>query len=124
MAITEEDLHLYARRVRPHFPMELRDVAEELALGIARRAGSKTKLLRPESSLEEILSWMGVSPAAVGAARPAESRDSLDAVEAVMQLEDELGWDFPDALLGNPTATTFLQMVHSAAEQRARAQRW
>jgi hypothetical protein len=44
MAITEQDLQLYAQRIRAHSEAPPRDVAEELALVIAQSAGPKTKL--------------------------------------------------------------------------------
>jgi hypothetical protein len=60
MATTEHDLLLYARRVRLHFPLELRDIAEELAMAIAAWAGSQAKGLRPQTTHMENLGRMGI----------------------------------------------------------------
>jgi hypothetical protein len=114
MAITEHDLLLYARRVRLHFPLELRDIAEELAIAIAAWAGPHTKALRPETTLQEILGWMGAPPI------PSDA-DSLDQVEAIMALEEESGMEFPDGLIGHPAETTFQELVQGASEQRAKS---
>lgn len=113
MTITEADLEAYARRVRPYFPPHLRDVAEELALAIARSAGPKTKKLRPATLLEEILSWMGVE----GLAGRAKA-DSLDQLEQAMALADEFVADFPAELLTRPAHTTFGELVEHVARQR------
>ena len=98
MTITEADLELYARRIRVHFEPPLRDIAEELALTVAQAAGPKTKLLRPESTLDEIFGWM----------------PSLDTVEVVMSwkelVEDELS-----ALFDPSASTTFRQLVQRVA---------
>jgi len=124
MAITEHDLELYARRVRVHFPPALRQVAEELALAIARRAGPKSKLLRPQTTLQEILSWMGAVPLDSNIAKSADSLDSLTAVEVVMALEVELGWELPDKLLSMPADTTYLELVQHEVDRRAKQRLW
>ena len=59
MAITETDVEMYAARIRAHFPPELRETAFALALSIARLVGPKTKQLRPETTLDEIIEWLG-----------------------------------------------------------------
>jgi len=114
MSTTEHDLLLYARRVRLHFPLELRDVAEELALTISAWAGPKTKGLLLETTLLEILSWMDVEPLPAGA-------DSLDVAAAVMALEEDGSAEFPALLLAHPAATTFEQLVQLVAEQRSKS---
>ena len=124
MAITEHDLELYARRVRVLFPRELRDVAEELALAIARWAGAQTKLLRPQTTLQEILSWLGAVPLDSNIVKSADSLDSLDAVETVMALEVELGWELPDNLLSMPADTTYLELVQHEVDRRAKMRLW
>ena len=78
MGVTDQDLAAFARRIRPHFEPSLRDVAEELALRIARSgAGAQTKGLRPETSLGQVFSWLDSAP--------------LERLELRMGLEVELG---------------------------------
>ena len=110
MAITEADLHAYAARVRPHVPSELRDTAEELAFAIAQWAGSQVKLLRAETTLEEIACWMKASDE--------HSEDSLSDVEAFMCLEEEFGCTFSDDLVSRPSSTTFLELVRYAQTKK------
>ena len=110
MAITEADLHAYAARVRPHVPSELRDTAEELAFAIAQWTGAQVKLLRPETTLEEIASWMK--------ATDKHAQDSLNDVEAFMCLEEEFGCNFPDDLVAEPSGTTFLDLVRYAQTKK------
>jgi acyl carrier protein len=110
VAITEADLHAYAARVRPYVPSELRDTAEELAFAIAQWVGSQVKLLRPETTLEEIVGWMK--------AADEHAQDSLSDVEAFMCLEEEFGCNFPDDLVSQPSSTTFLQLVRYAQTKK------
>jgi acyl carrier protein len=130
VAIDEHDLELFAHRVRVHFPKELQDPAQELALAIARLAGSKTKLLRPETTLQEILSWMGIAPPASNIVpapnivKVSDARDSLDAVEAVMALQEGFDSELPDNLFAKPAETTFLELVQHEADRRAGMRRW
>lgn len=70
MSVTDDDIAAFARRIRPHFEPLLQDIAEEFALLIARTAGGQVKRLRPETTLDEILSWLAT--------------DSLDHVEVMM----------------------------------------
>ena len=114
MAITETDVEMFAARVRAYFPSELRDTAFAMALSIARVAGAKAKLLRPETALDEIIEWLG--PHYV------ESEDSLDQVELIMAIEEDLGAAFilPDELASRTDTATFRELVqHVAAKQRA-----
>jgi acyl carrier protein len=70
------------------------------------------------------LSWMGVAPPGSNIARFSDSLESLDAVETVMALEAELGWELPDKLLGHPAETTYLDLVQHEADRRAKKRLW
>ena len=54
MTISNEDREVFAARIRPHFEPDMRDIAYELALGIARCVEVKAKLLRPETTFAEV----------------------------------------------------------------------
>jgi hypothetical protein len=103
---------MYAARIRPHFPPELRETAYTLALPIARAAGAKAKLLRPETTIDEVLVWVG--PHYV------RGRDSLDKVEMIMEMEADPGAAFvlPDELASRTNTLTFRQLVQFVAERR------
>ena len=114
MAITETDVEMYAARIRPHFPQELRETAFSLALQIARIVGAKAKRLRPETAIVEIIEWLG--PHYV------RGKDSLDKVEMVMAIGEDFGAAFvlPDELAGRADTMTFRELVqHVAAQKRA-----
>jgi acyl carrier protein len=117
MAIDDNDVYLFASRIRPHFPPELRETAFDLAHAIARFAGVKAKELRPETTLDEILGWMKLEWP--------EPKDSLDSVEWIMALEEELGEGFtlPDDLAGRTDTATFAELVESAARRRHKRKR-
>jgi hypothetical protein len=105
---------MYAARIRPHFPPELRDTAFSLALPIARVVGVRAKLLRPETTIDEIIEWLG--PHYV------RGKDSLDKVEMVMAMDEDLGAAFvlPDELASRTSTMTFRELVqHVAAKKRA-----
>jgi len=104
MTLTDHDLHAIAARIRPYFDPPLRDIAEELALSIAEKAGMRAKALRPETTLDEILEWIDT--------------DSLDRVEVVMAIEAELGFEIPDADAERSSVTTFRQLVIRIARTR------
>ena len=111
MTITESDVEMFAARVRPYFEPDLRDLAFELAMGIAERVGIKAKLLRPETTLDQIFEWF----------RAAEGLGSLDQVEFVMALEAEFRFEIPDEIAGRPDVSTFLDLVQLRARQRRAA---
>jgi hypothetical protein len=114
MAITETDVELYAARIRPHFSPELRETAYLLALPIARVVGGNAKLLRPETTIDEILEWLGP--------HYAQGKDSLDKVEMIMAMEEDLGEAFvlPDELASRTDTMTFRDLVlYVAAQKRA-----
>jgi acyl carrier protein len=117
MAIDDDDIYLFASRIRPHFPPELRETAFELAYAIARFAGVKAKELRPETTLDEILAWMKLEWP--------QPKDSLDAIEWVMALEEELEDSFalPDDLAGRTDTATFAELVESNARRRRKRKR-
>jgi hypothetical protein len=66
MSVSEEDLELFAARIRLHFEPELRDAAYALALPLALVCGARIKSLRPETTLAEIRGWMGLADASPG----------------------------------------------------------
>jgi acyl carrier protein len=85
-----------------------------LALPIARVVGAKAKLLRAETTIDEILEWLGQ--------QYAHGTDSLDKVEVVMAMEEDLGAAFvlPDELAGRADTMTFRELVqHVGAKKRA-----
>ena len=109
MALTERDVELFAARIRPHFPPEQRDIAYQLAHDIARLAGAKVKLLRPGTTIDEIWSWMAKGQP-FGA-------DSLDKVESIMVLEEELGFEVPDKLASRSDRATFRELVEHRTQR-------
>jgi acyl carrier protein len=104
MALTNQDLQAIAARIRPYFQPPLQDIAEEFALLIAQIAGIRTKERRPETTLDEILGWMDL--------------DSLDGVEVMMAIEEELGFEIPDEYAERSSVTTFRQLVILIARKR------
>ena len=111
MTVTQQDLELFAARIRPHFESELREIAHELALGIAQTVGAKAKLLRPETTMREIFEWFN-------AVEPFPS--SLDQVEFVMALEEEFEINIPDEVAAKQEIT-FRDMVLLRARKRRAA---
>ena len=114
MGITDTDIEMFAARIRVYFPADLRDTAFDLAFSIARIVGPKAKQLRPETTLHEIIEWLG--PHYV------QGKDSLDKVELTMAIEEELGAAFvlPDELANRTDTATFRELVqHVAARKHA-----
>ena len=110
MAVTEHDIEQYAARIRLHFAAELRDVAYDLAYGIAKLVGPKVKSLRPETTLDEILSWLQEdNPFPTG---------SLDQVEWILAMEVEFEFELPDAFAAKTATTTFRELVEHVARKR------
>lgn len=103
MAVTEYDIEQFAARIRLHFEPHLRDVAYDLALGIARVAGARVKALRPETMLGEIVAW-------IKEGEPFAA-ESLDPVEWMMVVEEELGFKIPDRLAVRIESATFRELV-------------
>jgi acyl carrier protein len=104
MTLTKQDLDAFATRICAHFEPRLQDVAEELARHVAGFAGSQAKLLRPETTLDEIVTWA--------------KSDSLDTVEFVMMLEEVFGLTIPDSDATQGGRITFRQLVKYAAIKR------
>ena len=102
--LTPQDLQAFAARIRAHFEPPLQDVAEEVALQIARTAGGRTKDLRPHTTLNEIVSWLGT--------------DSLDKVEAMMAIEEELLFELSDGDAERSANITFRDWVVKIARKR------
>lgn len=114
MVISETDVEMYAARIRLHFPAELRETAFSLALPIARIAGARAKLLRAETTIDEIYEWL--DPHFV------HENDSLDKVATLMAMEEQLGPAFvlPDELAARTATVTFRELVQFvAAKKRA-----
>jgi hypothetical protein len=91
MNTTDSDLKAFAARVRPFFELEMRDTAEDLAFEIACQVGIYAKLLRPDTSLAQILAWLRA---------------------------EELALDIPDALASTPDSTTFRDLVELRARDQ------
>jgi acyl carrier protein len=104
MTVTNQDLHAFAARIRPYFAPPLQDIAEEFALLIARTAGARTKDLRPETTLDQILEWLGT--------------ESLDRVEVWMAIEAEIKFEVPDEDSERSSITNFRQLVIALARKR------
>ncbi len=112
MTVTNDDLELFAARIRPHFESELRDIAYELAVGIARCVGPKVKHLRPETRLAEIFDWFE---------QQTPFPSSLDQVEFVMILEAEIGFEVSNEMAANSDRRTFRDLVLERARKRRAA---
>lgn len=107
MAVTEHDVEQFAARIRLHFEPELRDIAFDCAHSIARLVGARVKLLRPETPIAEIFAWVSESDSG-----------SLDKVEWIMAMEDELEFEIPDELAARIDRATFRELVEYAAQRR------
>jgi hypothetical protein len=104
VAVTERDVELFAARIRAHFVPEQRDIAYELAYDIARLVGARAKLLRPDTTIDEILGWV--------AEEQPFGPESLDKVEWIMALEVDLpGLKLPDEFASRTDGTTFRDLV-------------
>jgi acyl carrier protein len=102
--LTPQDLQAFAARIRPYFEAPLQGIAEEFALQIARTAGAHTKRLRPETTLDEILSLIGT--------------DSLHNVEVMMAIEESLGFEVSNADADRSAAITFRELVVQIGRRR------
>jgi acyl carrier protein len=107
MAITEHDIEQFAARIRLHFAPELRDIAFDFAHSIAGLVGVRVKLLRPETTIDEIFAWVSETDSG-----------SLDKVEWLMALEEELGLEISDELAARIDHVTFRELVEYAARRR------
>lgn len=112
MAVMEHDVEQFAARIRLHFEPALRDVATDLARGIASVVGVKVKALRPETTLGEIVSW-------IKECEPILAR-SLDQVEWIMAVEEELGFEIPDHLGARLETATFRELVLDVSRKQDR----
>jgi hypothetical protein len=94
MAFDEHDVALLAARIRPHFP----------------------PALRPETPLDEIFEWLELD-------WPVPTK-SLDAVEWIMAVEEELGKAFilPDEIADCTNRATFGELVAVVARRKKRAE--
>jgi acyl carrier protein len=108
-AYRNEDERLWAARIRLHFEPELRDTAEGIAAVFVTYTGSRIKLLRPETRLLELLSWVKETP-----------NGSLDAVELVMGLEDSVGAEITDEFAEQLEDHTFRELVHHMHRRRTK----
>lgn len=105
MSLNDEDFTAFGRRIRPHFDPALQDAAEELAQAFAQLGGgARVKALRPDTPLQEILSWLGT--------------DSLDDVEAILLIEAEVGFHIPDSVAARSATASFRELVLLLARKR------
>ena len=109
MTISEHDVELYAARIRVHFAPELRDVAYDFALRIAKIAGTQVKSLRPETTVGEIYGWLQ---------KEFDPTASLDQVEAIMAIEEEFGYEIPESHAAQGNSATFQEIVEQEVRKR------
>jgi acyl carrier protein len=102
-----EDWERYVAFIRLDFPPAERDTAQFIAALFAEFIGRSIARLRPEHTLVEILSW-------------AES-DSLGAVELVMALEEELGFEIDDDFATGFEQRTFREFVEYVSRTKPAA---
>jgi hypothetical protein len=89
---------LYVAFIRREFPPQQRDIAQEVAVGLAGFVGLEIKQLRPEHTLNEIADW---------------SDDSLSALEFTIAWGEEFG-------VASDADTTFRAFVEKLAAKRQR----
>jgi acyl carrier protein len=109
MPVTERDFAAWAARIRPHFEPRLQDTAETVARMFAPSVGSKLKDLRPETRMEELLQWVKES-----------GRSSLDWVELIMFIEEELPSEVSDEFAESLELRTFRDFVEHLHSRRKR----
>jgi hypothetical protein len=109
MALSEQDIELFAARIRLHFEPDLRDTAYNLALPLARLCGARIKALRPETTLAEIRGWVGGVSSAIE--DPLSDTGSLD-------LPEESGGDAAPGfnLLRGPNAARLRRVMNGLIE--------
>jgi hypothetical protein len=110
MATDQQDFAAWAARIRPHFSLAERDIAEAAAYWIATSIGSKIKELRPGTSMSVVLSWLKVAP---------RSFTDPDWVELLMAIEAEVSSEATDNFAESLEARTFAEYVaHLASRKR------
>jgi hypothetical protein len=109
--VTDQDLEVWAARIRPHFEPRLQGMAEAVAAVLVLAVGSRIKQLRPETPMSEVFSWLkdDASP----------RRTSLDWVEMLMAVEEEVSSEATDAFAETLEQRTFREYVeHLDAHRR------
>lgn len=97
---TDSDVEL----IRLFFPVPLEEkIAVRWARVLASVLGDQVAQLRPETTLTEIFKWAELC--------------SLDLVEFILSLEQELGWDLEE-FLDDFDQTTFRELVRHAARRQ------
>ena len=91
------DWERYVAFIRLDFPPSQRDIAQRLAAMFGCFVGKEIAKLRPEHTLEAILTWGGA--------------DSLDTVEFVMTLEEDFGFEMDDKFAKDWSKRTFRDLV-------------
>ena len=112
LPVTDRDLAAWAAEIRSHFEPELQDVAGGAARVLVRAVGHRIRRLRPETRMAEVVSWL----------KDAESRrsTSLDWVEILMAVEEELSTETTDVFAETLEQRTFREYVeHLHAHRRA-----
>src|SRR5262245_25221276 len=97
-----EDWERYVAFIRLDFPPHQRDVAQKLAVSFACIVGTAIARLRPDHRLQEILGRGGA--------------DSLDALEFVMTLEEEFGFEVGDDFAQRWGDNTFRDLVEHVSQ--------
>lgn len=111
MPLDDRDLERWAARVRPYFEPPLQDVAEGAAAVLVMGVGSRIKELRPETPMADVVSWLK------------DARDtgsaSLDWVEMLMAVDEEVSSEVTDAFAETLEQRTFREYVeHLQANRR------
>jgi hypothetical protein len=110
MPVDNADLAAWAARIRPHFPVAERDIAESAASWLANSIGPKVKELRPDTSMETVLSWVKAAP---------HRFSDPNWVELLMAIELEVSSELTDEFAETLEARTFAEYVsHLASRKR------
>jgi hypothetical protein len=109
--VTDHDLEAWAARIRPHFEPRLQDIAEAAAAVLVLGVGSRIKQLRPETPMGEVFSWLTDDASS--------RRTSVDWVEMLMAVEEEVSSESTDAFAKTLEQRTFREYVdHLHAHRR------
>jgi hypothetical protein len=109
MATDHQDFAAWAARIRPHFSPVEQDTAEVAAQWLATSIGSKVKELRPDTSMNVVLSWLKAAP---------RSFSDPDWVELLMAIEAEVSSEATDDFAESLEARTFAEYVAHLVSQK------
>jgi hypothetical protein len=111
VAISEQDLAAWTRRVGQHFEGPCKGIAEAFAEFVAFELGPRLKSLRPETQMADVLEWIQT---------PAYSeRAPNDWVEILMAVEEAVGCEMTDDFAETLERHTFRDYVeHLNAHRR------